>query len=153
MYIYEYNNVNYESLGFNIKNIDFKNLSSVNMHICNNVLIVSSLNNNSGSWITINSGIINVSPNSKLLLELDAKYKNTDQTTIRIIGITNKSTNVVLSYALIVAGNSSWKYYSALTSIPSPINKVIIQILIGWIIVAGHYETISVKGISLYNVL
>lgn len=129
--VYEYNSMDYESFGLNIKNLDFKNLSSLNMYISNGILTASSVNNNSGSWIAINSKLISVSPDSKLLLEFNAKYQNTDQTVVGIIGVLNNSAEIVLTYALLVNGNSSWNYYSALASIPSSVHYIIIQILIG----------------------
>ena len=152
VYIDEYNNVEYRSFGLNIDTMSFKNLSYVKMNTVNEVLTVSSFNNNSGSWIVINSRLINVNPGSKLLLELDAKYQNTDQTSVRVLGISNNSVQFILAYALIAAGNSSWKYYSSLTKVPSSVFHVIIQISIGWTIFDRNPETFSVKGISLYTI-
>lgn len=139
-------NDNYKSLNFNISKENFINPCNISMTIHKNTMNIVSNKNITGSWSPINSKPIAVKAGMKILLQFKAEYKDTAQTSVRIIG--NDNTSNVLGYGMIVQGTSNWRYYSEIISIPQHVNSITIQILIGWIY-GGNTEGISFQDMSL----
>ena len=146
IYISNANN-NYKSLNFSISKENFTNPCNLSMTIHKNTMVIISNKNITGSWYPINSRSIPVEAGMKILLQFKAEYKDTAQTSVRVID--NDNTSNVLGYAMIVQGNSTWHYYSEIISIPEHVHSITIQIYIGWIC-GGNTESISFEGMSLY---
>ena len=140
-------NDNYKSLNFNISKENFTNPCNHSMIIHNHVMKIVSNNNISGDWCIINSKTISVNSGMKILLQFKAEYKDTSQTSVRTIGNDNGST--ILGFAMVAQGNSNWRYYSEIISIPEHVNSITIQILIGWVY-GSNTEIISFEDMSLY---
>ena len=154
IYILEYNNSHFEPIkGIDINNIDqWYHGKHLEVADANNIIQIISYNNVYASWFPLNSKGFNVYSGETILLSIYSKYFNTAQSALRLIGNTS-SGEIVLGYAFIVNGNSTWKYYSMNIIIPNDVSSVYIQMNMGWVISNIGPEIVMLKDISLYNVI
>ena len=117
----------------------------------NGVMKIESHNNVSASWPLLDSKGIDVYSSETILLSVYAKYANTAQSPLRIIGNTSKGQSI-LGYAFIVDGNSTWHYYSLKITIPSGVSSIFIQLPIGWVISNTGPEVVMLKDMTPYIV-
>lgn len=153
LYVADFNNSHFEP----IKNMDLNNINQWNhgkrleVTESNGIMKITSDNNVYASWPLLNSRGFDVHPGETILLSLYAKYSNTAQSTLRLIGNTSKGESI-LGYAFGANGNGSWHYYSLKITIPAGVSSVFIQLSIGWVISSKEPEVIMLKDMTLYKI-
>lgn len=151
MYIVNFNNSHFEP----INSVSLTNLSQWNhgnrleVTESNGIMKIGSNNNVYASWPLLTSKGINVYSGETILFSVYAKYANTAQSGLRILGNTSNGESV-LGYAFIVDGNSTWYGYSLEITIPSGVSLVFVQIQVGWVISNTEPEIIMLKDLLIY---
>lgn len=153
IYVTNFNNSHFEP----VNNINLMNTNqwihggAIVITESGGVMKISSNNKVSGSYPLLNSKGFDVHVNETILLSLYASYANTIQSSLRIIGNTSNG-QLVLGYAFIVDGNSTWHYYSLKVTIPGDVTSIFIQVPLGSVISSAEPEVIMLKEMLIYNV-
>lgn len=153
IYVSDFNNSHFQP-------INTVNLTEVNqwshskrLEVTYNQGIMTITSNNTvyASYPTLNSKEISVHSGETLLFSVYAKYSNTAQSTMRIIGDNGKG-EIYLGYLFGANGNSTWHPHSIIITIPNGISSVFIQLPIGWVISNSTPEVVMLKDLLIYNV-